>query len=135
MNNLTLGTAAVQILQIPLTEEEVLQRRVDRSKCHEVIDKFQEALKKAKAELEYEFGVKEQQAQEKVLGTELRQGYKLITMKVTEVDDPEMKMVEILAAENKDGYKIGDVVHRRPMTIPELFNHGLLPGNKVPINN
>lgn len=124
LNAITLGVSELQTLDVPLTEEEIVERRLQRSKYEEALDEVKEKVSEFKAKIEYDLNIESNKPKLKEIKKELRTKCKVVKLKVVENPDPENGTVDIVAAEDACGYASGETIKIRPMTMRERVEFG-----------
>ncbi len=124
MNSITIGVSELSSLKVPLTDQEWDEKRIERSKHEENIDRFKAAVEAQKAKLKHEFGVSKSESDLKVLRKQLAEGHKEIEMLTTQNVDAERLVMCIYAAKAEHGYEIGELIMERPLTMSERTELG-----------
>lgn len=124
--NLTLSNdVRYEWMDIPLTESEIKERRIKKTKNDEEIARAKNEIKKAKAQIEEEFLVKERTESNKIILKELLEKTKHVKLKVQIIVNEEDATIERWATEDAEGYQAGQIVLIRDMTREEKHQYGI----------
>lgn len=124
--NLTLSNdIRYEWMDIPLTESEIKERRIKKTKNDEEIARAKNEIKKATAQIEEEFLVKDRTESNKIILKELLEKTKRVKLKVQIIVNEEDATIERWATEDAEGYQAGQIVLIRDMTREEKHQYGI----------
>ena len=120
-----------QWFDIRLSEDEIKDRRVEKTANDEQIQRAKDRLETAKQEIEADFDVLARKERNKGLMVELIERKRRVKVKCQEIVNEDDATVEYYAAEEGDGFASGDLVQVRDMTREEKFEYGIISQKSV----
>ena len=111
---------------IPLSNEEIKGRRVEKTANDEQIQRAKDRLEVAKQEIEADFDVLARKEKNKSLMVELIERKRRAKVKCQEIVNEDDATIEYYAAEEGNGFAPGDLVQVRDMTREEKDQYQII---------